>query len=305
MNLWILFAIGAAVGLVLIPLVALVFRAVTLSVEDEEAVVVTRFGKLDAVYQRPGLVTRLDKSMPWVKVQRVSLRRDFRTFSDVRVNDASGTSISVDLWLEFRIVDPKRALFGVEDWDRSLQQLVCNAATAILGTRTFRDILHDKSEIGRRLQSDIQSETERWGIAVEFLFLRNVSLLPEVARQLFTSVAARINRARANVEELGRVRVAKLQAETEEQVAALIADAKGQYPAAIGRALERLKDNPAVYRAYVELHELSLLRPHRTLTFRGFPGLSAADAAMLAPPLEGTAPLVSIGNSQVDRRLAR
>lgn len=292
---WLLLSCGALAGALLLPLLAFLFRAVTVAVDPQEAVVVTRFGKLDTVYDQPGLTLRLDKLLPWTRLQRVSLRRDFRNFRGVRINDASGTSVMVDFWVEFRIVDPKRALFAVEDWDKSLQQLVYHASITILGNRDFRAILHDKSELGRLLQAEIQSETERWGIAVEFLFLRNVTLLPEVSRQLFGSVAARLRRARANVEELGRIRVAKLEAETEVQIAALVADAKGQYPAAIGRALERLRELPAVYRAYVELHELSLVRPHRTLAFRGFEGLKAADAAMIAPPLEGApiAPLPS------------
>jgi hypothetical protein len=136
---------------------------------------------------------------------------------------------------------------------------------------------------------------------VEFLFLRNVNLLPEVSRQMFGSVAARLGRARANVEELGRIRIAKLEAETEVQVAGLLANAKGQYPAAIGKALEKLRTSPAVYRAYVELHELSLVRPHRTLAFRGFEGLKAADAAMMAPPIDG--PLVAPLTGVTDLRL--
>jgi hypothetical protein len=62
-----------------------------------------------------------------------------------------------------------------------------------------------------------------------------------------------------------------------------VAEAKGQYPLAIGRALGRLKPEPEVFAAYNELYELSLVRPHRTVAFRGFGEgeLRAVDAAML------------------------
>ena len=41
-------------------------------------------------------------------------------------------------------------------------------------------------------------------------------------------------------------------------------------------------------KAYQELYELSLLRPHRTVAFRGFEGeaLRSIDAAMLPAPEE-------------------
>jgi hypothetical protein len=52
------------------------------------------------------------RMLPWVKLRTVSLRRDFRLFDDVHVNDARGTTLMVDLWLEFRIEDPAKAIFG-------------------------------------------------------------------------------------------------------------------------------------------------------------------------------------------------
>ena len=79
-----------------------------------------------------------------------------------------------------------------------------------------------------------------------------------------------LERAKADVEEDGRLRVALLEAQTSARVAELVAKAKGQYPAAVGRALNELKQNPEVYAAYNELYELSVLKPHRTTAFVGF-----------------------------------
>ncbi len=46
-----------------------------------------------------------------------------------------------------------------------------------------------------------------------------------------------------------------------------------------------MKKKAGVFKAYNELYGLSLVRPHRTVTFRGFADgeLSAADAAMVVP----------------------
>lgn len=120
---------------------------------------------------------------------------------------------------------------------------------------------------------------------------RNVSLLPDVSRQVFQTVAARLERAKAHVEELGRLTCAELEAATQVRVAELVAEAKGQYPAAVGRALARIGQRPPVLAAYNELHALSLVRPHRTVTFRGFSAdeLRAVDAAMMVPHEPGAA----------------
>lgn len=275
--------IGLILGVALVPAIVLVVRATTVFVEDEEAVLITSFGKLIATWTTPGMHVLPTKLMPWMNCTRVSLRRDFRHFKNVHVNDSRGTTVIVDLWVEFRVADPARAIFSVSDWDHALQNLVSHAATSILGSREFREILCDRTELGELLTTDIAAETDAWGIAIELVFIRNVSLLPEVSRQMFETIAARLERAKADIEERGRLDVAQLEAETAMRVADLVAEAKGQYPAAIGRALGDLKQRPALFDAYNELYELSLVRPHRTISFRGFANgdLRAADAAMM------------------------
>jgi hypothetical protein len=118
--------------------------------------------------------------------------------------------------------------------------------------------------------------------------VRHVSLTPGVAREVFESVAARLERARAVILEQGRLDAAQLEADTARKVAVLVAQARSQYPLAVGRALERLKRVPAVFAAYNALYALSQVRGSRTVAFRGFSGgeVRALEAAML-PEAQG------------------
>lgn len=277
---------GVLAGLFLVPMFRGLFRAVTVEVEDDHHVLLTRFGKLERTFTTPGLQWVFDRWAPWVEALSVSLARDFRSFDGIHVNDVRGTSVVVDLWVEVRVQDPARALFAIEDWDKAVRNLVVHAATAALSRRDFQQILRDHSELGAQLTRDVSPETERWGVKVDAVFIRNVSLLPEVSQQLFGAVAARLGQARAIIEEQGRIDIARLEAETSQQVATLIADAKGQYPLAIGRAYAEMGKEAAVLDAYETLYDLSQLRPHRIITFRGFEGASAIEAAMIASPNE-------------------
>lgn len=279
-------ALGVLLGVGVVPLLVFLFRGMTIEVEDEEAVLVTSFGRLVETFTVPGLHVYPSKLMPWTQRTRVSLRRDFRRFENVHVNDSRGTTVIVDLWVELRVDDPAKAIFSVTDWDRALSNLVSHATTSILGGREFREILCDRTELGELLTKDIAAETDAWGLQIERVFIRNVSLLPEVSRQMFETIAARLERAKADIEETGRLDAAMLEAETQRRVASLVAEAKGQYPAAVGRALASLQPGSKVFTAYNQLYELSLVRPHRTIAFRGFAPeeVRAVDAAML--PLE-------------------
>ena len=260
-------------------------RAFTIDVDDEEVVLVTSHGKLVDALKKPGLHVYPAKLLPWVETKRVSLARDFREIAGIHVNDASGTSVVLDLWLEFRIVDAEKATFAVVDWEQALANVVSHSALSILGNREFQRILGDRRELGELVREDISAETKRWGVSVDLVMLKSVSLLPELSRTVFETVAARLERAKADIEEDGRLRVALLEAQTSARVAELVAQAKGQYPESVGRALTELKKVPRVYAAYNELYELSLVRPHRTTAFLGFDGLRAEDAAMMTVPV--------------------
>lgn len=231
---------GVTAGAVGATLLALAARGFGVAVEDEHVVLVTSFGKLVAKLEKPGLHVLPTKWLPWVDVEHVSLARDFRVIHDLHVNDARGTTVMADLWVELRVVDPEKAMFAVEDWEQAVQNVVVHAAMSILGSLEFQQILDDRSELGVKLQRDVSAETERWGVKVDRVFVRNVALAPEVARQVFGSVATRLEQARAVVAEEGRLDAAQLEAETSKKVALLVARAKSQYPLAVGRALERL-----------------------------------------------------------------
>lgn len=274
--------VGVVAGFGLPWLGVALFKAATVRVEDFEAVLVTRFGKLTQTLTRPGLHVLPSRLLPHVETRRVGLQRDFRNVERIHINDVRGTSVILDLWLELRVVDPAKALFQVEDWDQSLRNVVTHAAISILGGQEFQSILADRTGLGERLRQEVHAETSRWGVEIELLFIRNVALLPEVARQMFDAVAARLQRAQADIEEQGRLQVALLEAETASQVSQLVAQAKGQYAVELGRAFAAWKDKPSVLAAYNSLHALAQLRPHRTVAFQGFGEgeLRTVDAAM-------------------------
>jgi regulator of protease activity HflC (stomatin/prohibitin superfamily) len=276
---------GFLVGALLLPVSALAIELVRVEVNEGEVVLVMRFGRLVSILERTGFHFLPDRTLPWTELRRVSTRREFRNISGVHVNDARGTTVVVDVFLEFRIVDPEKATFAVADWERALTSVVSHAATSVLGNRSFEAILSDRSSLAEAVRAEIADETSRWGVKLERLMLRNVALLPEVSHKMMRSVAAGIERWKADIEEDGRQRVGMLEARTTSEIAKLVAGARSQYPAAIGRAFARLKDKPRILDAYNQLYELSLLHPQRTIAFVGFKEheIRPVDAAMLVP----------------------
>ena len=276
---------GFLVGAALLPLLAFFLRLVHVRVNEREVVLVTRFGRLAATLEKAGWHFVPDRAFPWVDLKRVSLRREYRNIQTVCVNDHNGTTVLVDLFLEYRIVDAARACFSVVDWERGLTNVISHAALGVLGNRKFEEILGERGALADELRRETSEEIERWGIRIERVLIRNVALLPEVSHQVVRTVAARLERWKADIEEDGRQRVAMLGARTSAEIATLVAEARAAYPLALGRAFQKLKQTPRVCAAYNELYELSLLHPQRMLSFVGFKEgeIRPIDAAMLMP----------------------
>jgi regulator of protease activity HflC (stomatin/prohibitin superfamily) len=286
---WLQLIGGAVVGAGLVSVLVRLFKAMTVAVDDRQVALVTVFGRFTEKLSRPGLHVLPLKLFPWVEVTHVSKARDFRSYKGIHVNDSRGTTMLVDLWVELHIVDSVKSQFAVTNWDEALESVVAHAAISILGKSDFQQVLQDRQELGERLRADIAREAERWGLVIDSAFIQQIELLPEVAGQLSTAIAARLERATAEVEATGRLEVAQLEADTAKEVASLVAEARAQYPLQVGAALAEVKKTPAVLEAYLELYELSQLRPQRTVAFRGFDGaqaLRSAEAAMLQTPEE-------------------
>nr|MBP6217432.1 hypothetical protein [Oligoflexales bacterium] len=144
-----LWGLAALLGLGTIPLLSVLFQYVSLELEDEMVLVLTRFGKVVKILKEPGLHWWFGKNLPWNKVHLVSTKRDFRHYDQIHVNDCRGTTILIDLWVELRINSPEKSLFQVENWEKSLQSILTCSATSILGTFEFSQILSNRSELGR------------------------------------------------------------------------------------------------------------------------------------------------------------
>src|SRR5688572_12880969 len=114
------------VGLAFLPCFSLLFKMFTIEVEDETAVILSRFGKLLRTVREPGLHFWPEKILPWTKATSISIKRNFRHYEEINVNDRRGTTVIIDLWIEFSVVSPEKVLFQVENSERALQSLLTN-----------------------------------------------------------------------------------------------------------------------------------------------------------------------------------
>lgn len=273
-----LFAIPGAV------LVAvLLFRRFTVTLPEGHELLQLRFGKLRKRSTTPGLAgTRLAPYDRWITVSR---QWDDRVFRNIETNDRQGTMVKVDLRVTFRIADADRAMFAVDEWEAALESTTVHEAAAALAGKDRTLFLRSAPELSVALSSTVRKLMAGYGIEVHEVRIANVEFRPEVARQMFEAVAAKLEVAKAEYEERGRTHAALLLARTEQRVAELEARARTESLKAVGRAYEELRRRPEIFESYTELYRLSQLDPSRVVSFDGFDAGALSTAALVEADL--------------------
>ncbi len=264
----VLFGLAVVAGGLLISL--WIFNKTTVKVQEQSECFVLNFGKLVKTLREPGLHFLPEALLPWTNLISVSKQIEYLNFKGIQVNDRYGTTVVVDLWIEFRISEPFKALFGVENWGEVLQSVVVHSTASILSSQTVDEILKHRTELSEQLRESIALETERWGITLKGAMVQNIGLLPEISKQFFSSVAARIERTTALVQEEGRLKVAKLEVQTARRVAELNGLSRSQMPMALGKFYQGLSSDPTLQQKFEEYWEMINMNPQKTVTFSGF-----------------------------------
>ena len=275
--------------------IVLLFKRLFVSNPEAHETLQLRFGRLHKRYTDPGLIdaTRI---APYDRFITVSRQWDERIFRRIETNDSQGTMVQIVLRVTFRIADAERAMFAVDDWETALESATVHEAGARLAGKERALFLRSDPSLSSMLTTSLKTTLAAYGIEIHEVRILDVEFRPEVARQMFEAVAARLEVATAEYEERGRTDAALLLAKTEQQVAELEARAKTESLKAVGRAYHELRKRPEVFEAYTDLYRLSKLDPTRVVSFDGFKDVTTG--SLVESDLELDAPVTNNGSSR-------
>lgn len=138
------------------------------------------------------------------------MRKDLRVM-DMDVSQQSlitkdNVSTNVDAVVYMRIFDPKKATLEIENHYRATSRLAQTTLRDVLGEVELDDLLSKREELGERIQSIMDKETDPWGVKVKNVTIRNVNLPEDMVRAIASQAEAERNR---------RARIKKAQGEKE------------------------------------------------------------------------------------------
>ena len=199
--------------IILVAMVIVVLFAVIRQVEQYETAVRLRLGKYHDMLN-PGWnfgIPCLDQAI------MVDLRTQVLDVPRQEVITKDNSPTMVDAVIYFRVADGKRAILEVSSYRQAIINMAQTTLRAVIGDMELDQVLSNRERINHGLRDRLDVETDKWGVKVENVEIREVDPSPNVKQAMEDQTAAERNR-RANILRAdGEKRAAILNAEGDKQ----------------------------------------------------------------------------------------
>ena len=199
--------------IILVAMVIVVLFAVIRQVEQYETAVRLRLGKYHDMLN-PGwnfVIPFLDQAI------MVDLRTQVLDVPRQEVITKDNSPTMVDAVIYFRVADGKRAILEVSSYRQAIINMAQTTLRAVIGDMELDQVLSNRDRINHGLRDRLDVETDKWGVKVENVEIREVDPSPNVKQAMEDQTAAERNR-RANILRAdGEKRAAILNAEGDKQ----------------------------------------------------------------------------------------
>src|ERR1700712_5032223 len=203
---------AVSVTALIVVLVALVVVAASVRmVQQYQRGVVLRFGRLLPEVRQPGL----RMIIPFVdRMTKVTIQTIVLDIPSQGTITRDNVTIGVDAVVYFRVVDPVRAIINVQNYLLATSQVSQTSLRSVIGRADLDTLLSDREQINSELKAVIDAPTEEWGISIDRVEVKDISL-PEQMRR------SRSRQAEAERDRRARV----ITADGEFQASAKLAEA--------------------------------------------------------------------------------
>ncbi|MFQ5616040.1 MAG: SPFH domain-containing protein [Anaerolineales bacterium] len=215
-------------GVVLVALV-LIANAIRI-VAEYERLVVFRLGRCVGE-KGPGVVFLLPIIDRGIRVDLRELLREIPHQTSITKDNAA---ISVDFLWYYKVLNPTDSVLQVGDFESAAQGMATTTLRAVIGGILLDDVLSEREHINNMLRIRLDEVTERWGVKVTNVEIREIIPPREIQDAMNRQMSAERDRRALVTSSIGEQEAAINIAEGEKQADILQADGKRQ--AAILRA---------------------------------------------------------------------
>ena len=222
-------------------------------VQQAESVVVERLGRYDRVLE-PGFnfiipILEAPRAIDWKVTQKgfdgmtysvvqkrtkIDLREAVYDFPRQNVITKDNVSISINALLYFQIIDPKSAVYEIQNLPDAIEKLTQTNLRNLVGQLDLDESLVSRDKINHELRAILDEATNKWGVKVNRVELQDIIPPSDIQSAMEKQMKAERDRRAAILEAEGLKKSAVLKAEGEKEAA--INRAEGEKQANILKA---------------------------------------------------------------------
>jgi regulator of protease activity HflC (stomatin/prohibitin superfamily) len=216
-------------GIVLLLVILILPQAIRI-VREYQRLVVFRLGRNIGV-KGPGfvfLIPIVDRAV-WVDLRELYLEIPHQT-----AITEDNASISIDFIVFYKVVDAQQSVLAVGNFAGAAQNIAATTLRSVVGDMALDDVLAKREQMNEILRVKLDEVTERWGVKVTNVEIREIIPPPTVLEAMTRQMSAERTRRAVVTEAEGAKQAAITVAEGNKQSAIL--NAEGDRQAAILRA---------------------------------------------------------------------
>ena len=221
----------ALIGLIVVVVLALLFLAQAIKIVREyQRLVVFRLGRVLGT-KGPGLVILI----PFIdKATMVDLREFYLEIPHQTAITEDNAPISIDFIVFNKVMDAAMSVLTVGNFAGAAQNIAATTLRSVVGDMSLDDVLAKREQMNEILRVKLDEVTERWGVKVTNVEIREIVPPPAVQEAMTRQMSAERTRRAVVTEAEGSKQAAITVSEGNKQAAIL--NAEGEKQAAILRA---------------------------------------------------------------------
>ena len=212
------------VGAVLVVGFIILVNAIRI-VPEYQRLVVFRLGRVLSAPRGPGLVLLI----PIIdRPVRVDLREQIREVPHQVSITKDNAPISIDFLWYFKVIEPTASVVAVGNFEMSAAGMATTTLRSVIGGIALDEVLSQRENINTTLRTKLDEVTERWGVKVTNVEIREIIPPREVQEAMNRQMTAERIRRAVVTESTGTREAAINVAEGEKQAAILRAEGAKQ-----------------------------------------------------------------------------
>ena len=207
----------AVIGVIVVLVVLAIFlKSILIVVTEYERAVFFRLGRIKEGAKGPGVVVRI----PAIdRVVKVNLRVEVVDIPAQAVITSDNVTVQVDAVVYFQVVDPVKAIIGVDNFRFASQRVAMTSLRSIIGRYQLDDLLAHRTTINNELRQVIDSSVEGYGVQVRQVEVRDITLPDQLLRAMARQAEAERERRAKVIAATGELEASKELAEAATKLA--------------------------------------------------------------------------------------